>query len=164
MPKQYFCDCEKHCKGHLKEVSCSTFQRHTSFRIPLTSYGPLLNPDISFVSRQPASGPHWTHMRNAGLVTQRSTTPVWLLLCRTICLYWLRILQTRIQNVNEDRNSEGPTNLNELGLDPFYNHNREPEASGNMIPPTEVCISVPLGLSMSNLDALIPRIMSKTGL
>ena len=164
MPKQYFCDCEKHCKGRLKEVSHSTFQRHTSFQIPLTSYGPLLNPDISFVSQQPASGPHRTHMRNAGLITQRSTTPVWLLLCRTICLYWLRILQTRIQNVNEDSNLEGPTNLNESGLDPFYNHDREPEPSGNMIPPTEVCISVPLGLSMSNLDVLIPRIMSKTGL
>ena len=34
MPKQWFCDCEKHCKGTAKEVSRSTYQRHTRFRKP----------------------------------------------------------------------------------------------------------------------------------
>ena len=34
MPKQWFCDCEKHCKGSAKEVSRSTYQRHAGFRKP----------------------------------------------------------------------------------------------------------------------------------
>ena len=34
MPKQWFCDCEKHCKGAAKEVSRSTYQRHAKFRKP----------------------------------------------------------------------------------------------------------------------------------
>jgi hypothetical protein len=33
-PKQWFCNCEKHCKGRTKEVSRSTYQRHAPFRKP----------------------------------------------------------------------------------------------------------------------------------
>lgn len=33
-PKQWFCNCEKHCKGRTKEVSRSTYQRHAQFRNP----------------------------------------------------------------------------------------------------------------------------------
>jgi hypothetical protein len=33
-PKQWFCNCEKHCKGRTKEVSRSTYQRHAPLRNP----------------------------------------------------------------------------------------------------------------------------------
>jgi hypothetical protein len=30
--KEYVCDCERHCKGHQKKVSRSTYQRHAPYR------------------------------------------------------------------------------------------------------------------------------------
>jgi hypothetical protein len=81
MPKQYFCDCKKCCKGRLKEVSRSTYQRHASFQVPLVAAasdardGPSINPGFSFTTQEPASGPQRTH-RRANVSGMGVATPV----------------------------------------------------------------------------------------
>jgi hypothetical protein len=77
MLKQYFCNCKKHCKGCLKEVSHSTYQRHASFRTPLivaVSYGPPINPGLSFATQEPASDPQRIH-RRANVTGMGAATP-----------------------------------------------------------------------------------------
>lgn len=96
MTKQYFCDCEKRCKGRFKEVSRSTYQRHASFREPPIPAapstrggpgGPLINSQ-SGTREQPASDPQQTHRGTNLAGTGAAATPVWVCPCKSI-LGWL---------------------------------------------------------------------------